>query len=244
MPITSVQNGTRYPFLSIPDQNYTLDIHRVDIWQYSLKAMLPQALSWLNSEELHRAQRYHFERHRRRFIQARACLRLILARYLDCAPQDLTFHTNAYGKPYLNHESQIQFNLSHSGDLALLAIGQYHPLGVDIEFFSGRPFQGMSDMMFSTQEIHQYAQVKPYLRSWAFFHVWAQKEAFIKACGMGLSYPTQSFDVPVLATEDSTIFDSLHTASWQMRSFMPKIACYAALCHHSAVQKLYYRYEP
>lgn len=241
MSLTTVQTGTRFPFFSIPENDFSLDKRRIDIWQYPLEILWPEAESWLNSEELRRAKRYHFARHQRRFTIARALLRLILARYLNLTPHDLEFSTNSYGKPYLTHCSEIQFNLSHSHDLALLAIGQRHPLGVDIEFFSGRPFQGMSNMMFSTQEIHDYARVPPTMRSLAFFHVWAQKEAFIKACGMGLSYPTKRFDVPVLPNTDIEIADTLHGLSWSMRSFMPKIACSAALCHHPSIQTLRHR---
>ena len=241
MPFKTVQTGTRFPFFPIPDHDFNLDTLRIDIWQYPLETLWACAESLLNTDELQRAQRYHFERHRRRFTIARALLRLILARYLDLSPHDLDFATNAYGKPYLNHSSEIQFNLSHSRDLALLAIGQHYPLGVDLEFFSGRPFQGISNMMFSPQEIQDYAQMLPSMRSLAFFHVWAQKEAFIKASGMGLSYPTKNFDVPVGASENNDIMDNRHAVSWHMRSFMPKIACSAAVCHHPAIQTVRYR---
>lgn len=241
MSFTTVQPGTRFPFLPIPDSDFTLATQRIDLWQYPLETLWPSAESLLNSEELHRAQRYYFARHRRRFTIARALLRLILARYLQLSPHDLEFTTNEYGKPALLHTSQIQFNLSHSRDLALLAIGQQYPLGVDLEFFSGRPFQGISHMMFSPQEIQAYAAIRPSMRSLAFFHVWAQKEAFIKACGMGLSYPTQTFDVPVSFSENCDIVDVRHAVSWRMRSFMPKMACYAALCHHPVIQTVRYR---
>ncbi|MEI6095002.1 MAG: 4'-phosphopantetheinyl transferase superfamily protein [Gammaproteobacteria bacterium] len=241
MTFTTVQTGIRFPFLPIPDHDFNLDTQRIDLWQYPLEALWAGAESLLNTDELQRAHRYHFERHRRRFTLARALLRLILARYLNVAPHDLDFATNDYGKPYLNHSSQIQFNLSHSRDLALLAIGQHYPLGVDLEFFSSRPFQGISNMMFSPQEIQDYAHMQPSMRSLTFFHVWAQKEAFIKACGMGLSYPTKTFDVPVGSPENSNIVDNRHAASWHMRSFMPKIACYAAVCHHPTIQTVRFR---
>ncbi len=228
-------------FLPIPDYDFTLHPQKIDIWEYPLAELWPEAASYLNSAELDRAKRYHFERHRRRFTIARAMLRVILARYLSLSPQDLAFATNSYGKPYLIHPTGIQFNLSHSHDLALLAIGQDTPLGVDIEFFSSRPFAGMSKIMFSPQEIQKYAQVPTSMRSLNFFHIWAQKEAFIKACGMGLSYPTQTFDVPVFPPTNLNIKDTRHHMTWHMHSFMPKIACCAALCHDPAIQTVRYR---
>lgn len=241
MPFTTVQPGTRFPFLHIPDNEFHLERHRIDLWQYPLESVWEEAESLLNEEELRRAHRYYFARHRRRFTIARAVLRVILARYLQYRPQDLVFTTNEYGKPAIVHASQIQFNLSHSRDLAILAVGQHYPLGVDLEFFSGRPFEGISRMMFSSQEIQTYEAIQPSMRTLAFFHVWAQKEAFIKACGMGLSYPTQTFDVPVGFSEQSDILDIRHGVTWRMHSFMPKMACYAALCHHPAIHTLRYR---
>lgn len=228
-------------FLPIPDYDFTLNPQKIDIWQYPLDALWPEATLYLNAAESDCAQRYHFERHRRRFTIARAMLRIILARYLNLSPQDLAFATNSYGKPYLIHPTRIQFNLSHSHDLALLAIGQDTPLGVDIEFFSSRPFAGMSKIMFSPQEIQEYTQVPTSMRSLSFFHIWAQKEAFIKACGMGLSYPTQTFDVPVFPPTNLKIKDTRHHMTWHMQSFMPKIACCAALCHDPAIQIVRYR---
>lgn len=241
MSFTSVQIGTRFPFQPIPDQDFSLDSHKIDIWQYSLETLYPHAEALLSVEELQRAKRFHFARHQRRFTMARAGMRLILARYLKEPAKELKFLTNEYGKPYLNHAIPIQFNLSHSQDLAILAIGQNHPLGIDVEFFSGRPFTGMSNIMFSISENQQYAQIPKTMRTLAFFHVWAQKEAFIKACGMGLSYPTQSFDVPVLSALNTDVIDKKHALTWHMRSFMPKIACFAALCHHPSIQTIRYK---
>lgn len=228
-------------FVPLPEKDYHLTPHRIDIWQYPLTTLWPEAEGLLTIGELQRAKRFYFERHQQRFTIARAMLRVILARYLPLEPQALTFSTNAYGKPFLTHPSHIQFNLSHSQDLALLAIGQQHPIGIDIEFFSSRPFQGMSKMMFSEKEIQSYSQVPETMRSLAFFHVWAQKEAFIKASGMGLSYPTQTFDVPVLQPTDTEIFDARHNRVWRMRSFMPKMVCWGAVCHHPSIQTLRYR---
>lgn len=241
MPFKIVPNGTSLPFLPIPDHDLTLATQQIDIWQYPLSQLWPTAEGLLSADELQRAKRYYFERHRRRFIVARAMLRLILSRYLGIPPETLHFETNTYGKPFLTHPTQIQFNLSHSQDLALLAIGQHYPMGIDIEFFSSRPFRGMSEHMFSDQEINSYDKVTRSMRSLAFFHVWAQKEAFIKATGMGLSYPTKTFDVPVVAPTNTAVHDRRHAMTWHIRSFMPKIACSAAICHHLAIQNLRYR---
>lgn len=241
MSVTSAHTGTRFPFLPIPEHDFYLDSRRIDIWEYSLAKFWPAAESLLNEEELQRAKRFYFAVHQRRFTMGRALMRVILSHYLNKDPKDLQFSTHEYGKPYLLNDPHLQFNLSHSQDLALLAIGQDHALGIDIEYFSGRPFKGMSQMMFSKQEQQQFTHVPTSMRTLSFFQVWAQKEAFIKASGMGLSYPTQSFDVPVLSNCNTDIRDEKHALTWHMRAFMPKIACFAALCHHPNIQTVRYQ---
>ena len=224
-----------------PINDYHLAPDRVDIWRYSLSENWPNAQRLLNESEQLRANRYHFERHQRRFTQARATLRLILARYLNCQPQSLDFAENSHGKPYLKSPLQIEFNLSHSADLALLAIGQVHPLGIDCEYFSSRQISGISRMTFSEAEIKGFDTLDSRLRSLSFFQIWAQKEALIKACGMGLAYPLQAFGVPHLPFKSFELQDPLHLKNWILQSFMPEPGCAAALCHHPSVTRFRYQ---
>ena len=219
--------------------DYIIHDKRIDIWQYPLHTEFSEAQSLLSEDETVRAKRYHFDRHQRRFTVARAVMRLILARYLQCQPKELRFTYNKYGKPQLLNTS-LQFNLSHSGDLALLAIGNHYPLGIDLEFFSARPYEGIGKQLFSCKEIKALAHAPRHLKPFIFFHTWAQKEAFIKACGLGLSYPTQDFDVPALPGIDDPIVDKMHDTTWKMISFMPQIACSAALCCHPEINDIRY----
>lgn len=215
-----------------------LQLSQVDIWQFPLD-FLPQDLeTLLNKEEKIRAQRYVFARHQRRFTVARAMLRLILAHYLKQAPHSLQFNYNQYGKPEVINVQQLYFNLSHSEDLAIIAVGKNKPLGIDVEFFSARPYLDIAKTLFSQQEITGLEQLPSYLRPLGFFHIWSQKEAFIKACGLGLSYPTETFDVPVLPNTDRLITDLRQQEQWRLISFMPKVACSAALCIHPSVKKI------
>lgn len=215
--------------------------NRIDIWQYSLHDLFKEAPSFLNEEESARAHRFHFPRHQRRFTMARARLRQILSYYLPCSPQEFVFEYNPQGKPYLlENPTQLQFNLSHSKDLALLAIGQHHAMGIDVEYFSKRPYVGIAEQLFSDVEIKALQSTHPRMEPLVFFHIWAQKEAFIKACGLGLSYPTQQFDVPVYPPSNQQIHDPLHHQDWHMVSFMPEIACCAALCHHPCIEQINY----
>lgn len=212
---------------------------RIDIWKYPLHTEFSTARSLLSKDELERADRYYFPRHQRRFTVARATLRLILAHYLQVSPKELVFTYTQHGKPQLLNSS-LQFNLSHSSELALLAIGKDYPLGIDLEFFSARPYEGIGSHLFSASENQALCQTNWRLKPLVFFHIWAQKEAFIKACGLGLSYPTKQFNVSSLPGAKQLITDTLHEKTWQMISFMPEVACSAALCYHPAIEEIRY----
>ena len=227
-------------FKTLNPDDCILQPTQIDIWQYPLHTEYSSARALLNQNELTRADRYHFDRHRRRFTIARAMLRLILARYSHIPARELEFSENPYGKPQLVHAPRLQFNLSHSGDMALLAVGCDYPLGIDLEFFAARPYEGIGSHMFSPAEVNALKNVPASLKPLSFFHVWAQKEALIKACGIGLSYPTQTFDVPVLPSTNQAVFDSLHKQTWQMVTFQPHVTCCAALCYNQAIKDIRY----
>ena len=218
----------------------SLKNQRIDIWQFPLHQEFSEAKSLLNEDELARANRYHFVRHQRRFTIARAMMRLIIAHYLNLQAKEIEFSYNSHGKPDIVNEPSLQFNLSHSGDLALLAIGNQFPLGIDLEFFSARPYEGIGEHIFSTKENKELQELSNMLKPLAFFHLWAQKEALIKACGLGLSYPTKQFDLPLLPPTNQQMDDPKLNQQWQIQSFMPHIACCAALCHHPNIQEVRY----
>lgn len=218
----------------------TLDAKRMDIWQFSLLTPPADAFESLNEEEKTRADRFHFERHKRRFIASRYIMRLILARYLMVKPKEIEFNYNAYGKPELNTHPFLQFNLSHSSELGLLAVGKDYPLGIDVEFFSARNYAGIGNHIFSEAESKVLNLSHPSLTPLLFFNLWAQKEALIKACGMGLSYPTKQFDLPLLNCKNFEITDPQLKLNWKITSFMPEPACCAAICYNPAVTEIKY----
>ena len=140
-------------FTPLNTQNCTLNESRIDLWQFSLEQELDGSYQLLNVDEKARADRFYFSRHKRRFSTARATMRIILSRYLNTAPERLEFIYNAQGKPDVVNSQKLQFNLSHTGDLAILAVGKGYPVGVDIEFYSARPYEGIAKSLFSMQEL-------------------------------------------------------------------------------------------
>jgi 4'-phosphopantetheinyl transferase len=151
----------------------------------------------LSSDEQERASRFHFEKDARRFIVARGSVRSILGAYTQSRAEDLRFLYSAQGKPSLHRPgSDIRFNVSHSRDLALLAIARGRDLGVDIEWKNEDiEVEKLAERFFSVQEYRSLVSQAPENRVAAFFRGWTCKEAFLKAQGMGFSRSLNSFDV-------------------------------------------------
>ncbi len=177
------------------------DVH---VWRIVLdrsEARIRQLRSVLSDDEGTRADRFYAARDRDHFVVGRGSLRTILGRYLGVSADRLTFKAGPFGKPMLSGEwqdTQLEFNLSHSKGLAVLALAGGRRVGVDIE--AVRPIREMDGLVmrfFSTNEQEAFLKVPIERRPAAFFRTWTRKEAYIKAIGTGLSTPLDSFDVGV-----------------------------------------------
>jgi 4'-phosphopantetheinyl transferase len=193
---------------SFPPIDLNLKSNQVDVW--IIRSDLPRDLmgrleATLSSDERQRAARFHFQADRERFISAHGCLRDILGRYLHCEPPLLDFSTDSYGKPALRAHN-LEFNLSHSGDFVLVAVTQNRKVGVDVE----RIRQGISSHViaqqyFSKSEVAELQALPMEHRVSAFFICWTRKEAYIKAQGLGLSLPLESFDVSLTPNKPAVL---------------------------------------
>jgi 4'-phosphopantetheinyl transferase len=164
----------------------------------------------LSHDERNRSARLRFARDRRRFIAARGVLRDLLGRYLGTRPGQIRFTYNAFGKPELSPEfgSRLRFNLSHSADLALIAITTEAGIGVDLEYIRPQPDHAeIARSFFSAAEVDQLNRLPSPLHTLAFFGCWTKKEAYVKACGEGLAIPLTSFSVPMATDPTHTLVD-------------------------------------
>lgn len=145
----------------------------------------------LSPDERDRAARFHFERDRRRYLIAHIALHRILSRYLEIDPARLFFELGANGKPKMPAaltSQAIEFNLSHSHELALIAVNRVGELGVDTEYVKPDfKFQEIAERFFTAREVAAMRSLPAALQRQAFFKCWTSKEAFLKAKGIGLS---------------------------------------------------------
>jgi 4'-phosphopantetheinyl transferase len=165
----------------------------------------------LSGEERARAARFVRPRDGRRFLVCRGALRLILAQRLHCPPEDVAFGVGPGGKPRLDDVGpgagvpSLRFNVTHSDELALIAISQGCELGVDIERL--RPISEAARIVesyFTAREQAEFLRLAEADRPAAFLRGWTRKEAILKAKGVGLAG---------LATGYETLFGSAPLSS-------------------------------
>lgn len=166
----------------------------VHVWVVDLESA-PATPGILSPSELARAGRFRFAKDRRGFIASHAALRQILAAYTDLHPASLDFMTLPHGKPALV-SGGLQFNLSHSGELALVALAAGCELGVDIERLRAQvEMEAIARRFFSPSETEALLAYPEPERAPAFFRCWTRKEAYVKAIGGGLTISLSSFVV-------------------------------------------------
>jgi 4'-phosphopantetheinyl transferase len=189
--------------------------HEVHVWRVGLElpsSRVQQLRGILTDDELDRANHFSFEIDRQRFIAARGTLRSILSRYITIYPGHLRFYYNQYGKPFLAPEFSsylLNFNLSHSGSMALYAITWNMKIGVDVERIRfDFEYEEIAQRFFSVNDT-AVLRTKPTEKKLEAFHnCWTRKEAYIKAHGKGLSLPLDSFDVSFAPWESPLLLNT------------------------------------
>jgi 4'-phosphopantetheinyl transferase len=176
-------------------------VSTADVWVVDLAvsaAGLERCASVLDGAERDRAARFLRPVDRERYVASHAALRLILAGSLDLDPAEIRLVAGAAGKPELAGWSRgtLDFNLSHSGQRALVGLAQAAAIGVDVEMVRPIPdAMPIARAHFAADEAAALAALAPEDVLLAFFGLWTRKEAVVKALGAGLSLPLDRFSV-------------------------------------------------
>jgi len=229
---------------SSPPKKLALPESELHVWRADLN-LAPEVLNrlalTLDNDEKARAARFHFAGDRDHFTACRGILRELLGEYLGSSPASIEFSYGAYGKPAHRPENSrppVQFNVSHSSGHAVLAFARNCEIGIDLEP-TGREFAGeeIAKRYFSAQEVAELIALPAETRPEGFSLCWTRKEAYVKARGMGLQIPLESFSVSLTPNQPERL-ESEDAHRWRLRSFKPAPDFVAAVVHEGHDLKL------
>lgn len=175
----------------------------IHLWVFDIA---PQAglLTALSDADQARAASFIHPQDQQRYARSRAALRWVLADQTGTPALDLPLWVDNMGKPHLPNDMGCPFNLSHSGDVAVVAIGSHQPVGVDVEPWSQQT--GMLDLIDQFMSPSEQGQLKDGTTTQATaccLRAWTRKEAALKALGCGLSLDARRVEVGLSASPAS-----------------------------------------
>jgi 4'-phosphopantetheinyl transferase len=220
----------------------------VHLWSARLDVSgrrLERLAGTLSPEERARADRFVLERDRRRFTAARGFVRRVLAHYLACDPEQVPLRDNG-GRPEVlpaRGADGLQFSVSHSADVVVVAVTFGRRIGIDVEKVRGLPdHDTIAHEIFSCREIAVWESIPPHQRQEAFFHGWTRKEAYLKAIGVGLALSPARVEVAFRPEEAPRLLhvndDPLEAARWCVRALVPATSYVGALAVEGADRDL------
>ncbi len=174
----------------------------------------------LSTVERERAARFQFERDQASFVTTRAALRRLLGAAIGCEPAQVRIGVGEYDRPMLapDHAASLDFNVSHSGRLAAIALSSAVRVGVDVEWHARkRSLRELVPQVMGRAERELLDGLEdPALFERAFYACWTRKEAIVKGIGVGISHPLTSIDVPVVPADNVVIVDGTPPSPWYL----------------------------
>lgn len=156
--------------------------------------------SVLSASELARYKRFYFPEDRHSYLVSHALVRNVLSEYLNISPAEWIFYRTGHGRPEIANPGipVLRFNLTHTAGLAACVVTLSDQCGIDAERIATRhdPL-GVARRMFSEAEYKQMRQLAGRKQLEYFFIRWTLREAYVKARGIGISFPTRKlhFDI-------------------------------------------------
>jgi len=240
-----VKPACDWPARAVPPGLEPGEIH---LWRVKVPEEADLPANWpglLTSEERERVARKRIPVDARRTLTSRACLRLLLGMYLGRPPLQIALETTPEGKPSLSGPpapGKIEFNVSHSAEWVLLGFSRGLSLGVDVECRRELEFDDLVTGFFSPIERNAWAALPLTSRFEAFFAAWTQKEAYMKALGVGFAKALDSFAVTLEAGSDGGLVwcadDPQAPQRWRIFSVDPAPGYAGALAVASSARGL------
>lgn len=207
--------------------------------------LFAEQLGILSTDELLTTQQFHSNFMQQRYICYHVALRYIIGSYLKCPPKQVPFIYNKHNKPYLIPEKnplRLEFNISHSKDLALCAISTKARVGVDIEGLRNitNGDNVAKQILTKTEQDHYFSSPQTQ-RSKLFFKYWTLKEAFVKAIGEGLNFDLDQVEfilTPNASPNIQIIPYPEESQMWTTQSFSPCTEYIAAIATKQPINKV------
>ena len=173
--------------------------HQAHIWFVTPEniqdsALLASCYELLDEHERARHQRFYFEKDRHRYLVSHALVRRVLSGYADIPPADWHFSHAEHGRPEITNRDSppLRFNLTHTAGLAACVVTLSAPCGIDAEKITPRHHPlDVAKRMFSETEYRQLESLQGRQQLEYFFACWTLREAYVKAIGIGISFPTR-----------------------------------------------------
>lgn len=198
-----------------PNLKLNLGLNDVHVWLLDLNFeidKIDELKKILSEDEQIRANKFKFEYHQHRYIITRANLRIILSKYLQINPNKIEFYYSEKGKPSLEqkcNQKELEFNLSHSENLAIYGFTNNIKIGIDIEKIKDNcDVESLANRFFTLNEYHIISNLKGKEKLQAFYQAWTSKEAYFKATGEGLIGGLNNIEIALNSLERKLV--SIH----------------------------------
>jgi 4'-phosphopantetheinyl transferase len=190
--------------------------------------VLQDLTATLSNEELDKYRRLHFPADRHRYLVSHALVRKTLSRYIDRPPADWSFSHGEHGRPEIANPGTppLRFNLTHTVGLVGCIVTRNDDCGIDAEKITTRhATSGIAERMFSETEYRELRRLEGQESLEYFFTRWTLRESYVKALGIGISFPTRKLTFSV--NRENSVEISLHPEledqriNWQFQLFKP-----------------------
>ena len=212
--------------------NFQIRNNEAHIWSFNIippDNILEQYFDSLSDAEKIQVNKIRIDSVRRGKISSKFITKRILAWYLREEIDNINFSYNEFGKPEILHSINplsLQFNISHSGDLGMIAITKGNSVGIDVEkIIDVTNVDEIINLCFSDYEINLLLELDQHSRMNMFYKIWTCKEAFVKTLGKGFSFPLKNISFK-LNTDGNIMIDDNHLkrdtySNWQVYNFSP-----------------------
>lgn len=201
-------------------------------------------LPHLSIEEISKLHKYRFSIDKYRFGIARLAIRMLCANHLNTKPSEIELIFNKYGKPSITNNKNLQFNISHSGNVILIGLTLGQHIGVDVEVHNNEiDHMELASCVFSPTEQSQLHKASPAWIIKGFYNCWTLKESFIKAMGLGLHLPLDSFSMNMYGSNNQNKLINIQwngaiLSDWTSRNIYIEKDYTAAYTCHSSIQHI------